>query len=377
MNKFFLFCSFIFCTQLNGQSLKGKIVDAETGEGLEAVHVFISGSSQGTYTDLDGSFALDDVPEGFFELVITHIGYENHFRNLNSDALNKELEIKLEPTVFILSDIEVTAKSTKKRKRYINTFRRAFLGESPNAKKCEILNPDVLLFHEENGKVIGQANDLVRIRNHALGYEISFLLSKFEAQGEAISYGGKPVFEEMEPETDAQMKLWEKNRQLAYEGSIYHFLQCLANYSLNECGFRIFYAILNSERAFEILRETSEEEIITEGINGEKILTIPQSLKVTYSKEVDETGTNPSRGGNPNTFGQVSGRNMATNRKVEEAAAVHGQISYIIPRRQRLRMDRTGRLTNNSLLIEYGYWSTERVSDLVPFEYFLKKQEEN
>lgn len=58
--KYFLLCAvllFIGSASAFAQAtLKGKIVDAETSEPLIGATISVSGASQGTVTDIDGSF---------------------------------------------------------------------------------------------------------------------------------------------------------------------------------------------------------------------------------------------------------------------------------------------------------------------------------
>src|SRR6186713_557244 len=55
------------------QTLKGKIVDAETGKGLSGATVSF-GSSSGTTTDADGNFSVDCSKTK--KMTITFVGYE-------------------------------------------------------------------------------------------------------------------------------------------------------------------------------------------------------------------------------------------------------------------------------------------------------------
>jgi hypothetical protein len=58
-------------------SIKGKVLDARTGEELIGVNVVIEGTKTGASTELDGFFEIKNVPPGQIVLVATYIGYQN------------------------------------------------------------------------------------------------------------------------------------------------------------------------------------------------------------------------------------------------------------------------------------------------------------
>ncbi len=67
---------FLFATTVTAQSgiLRGKVLDAKTGESLLGVSVFLPGTTIGTATDLDGAFSLS-VPAGTHRLTVSFISY--------------------------------------------------------------------------------------------------------------------------------------------------------------------------------------------------------------------------------------------------------------------------------------------------------------
>ena len=56
------------------RAVKGKVTDAESGEGLIGASVSVVGTTRGTSTDVDGNFALE-VPAGSTQLRIAYTGY--------------------------------------------------------------------------------------------------------------------------------------------------------------------------------------------------------------------------------------------------------------------------------------------------------------
>ncbi|RMG85855.1 MAG: TonB-dependent receptor, partial [Bacteroidetes bacterium] len=57
-------------------SIKGIVLDQETGDGLIGATVVLKGTSLGTTTDFDGSFEIAPVSDGTYTVVISFTGYE-------------------------------------------------------------------------------------------------------------------------------------------------------------------------------------------------------------------------------------------------------------------------------------------------------------
>ena len=56
--------------------IRGKIIDATTGEALIGANVFITGTTTGTISDFDGYFSLTDVPTGMVSVTASYVSYE-------------------------------------------------------------------------------------------------------------------------------------------------------------------------------------------------------------------------------------------------------------------------------------------------------------
>lgn len=106
---FFVTSSFTFAQNIN---VIGNVKDASSGSPLPGVNVIIKNSSKGVFTDFDGNFILNDVPENSV-LVFSYLGYiTKEFLVANSNQINIEL---LEDTET-LDEIVVIGYGTQKKR---------------------------------------------------------------------------------------------------------------------------------------------------------------------------------------------------------------------------------------------------------------------
>ena len=89
----------------------GRVLDAQTGEGLSSVTIEVVGTAIGTLSGVNGRFALTNVPAGRATLRVSSIGYAT--KSITDVDINAggviEQNIALTTEVVALSAIEVTA----------------------------------------------------------------------------------------------------------------------------------------------------------------------------------------------------------------------------------------------------------------------------
>jgi len=67
--------------------IRGKILDASTGEALIGANVFLTGTTMGTISDLDGHFTLPDVSPGKVSVTASYVSYETQvFEDVEVEA---------------------------------------------------------------------------------------------------------------------------------------------------------------------------------------------------------------------------------------------------------------------------------------------------
>lgn len=72
-------CSFILGTVSAGYGqttgkIAGSIIDAETGEPLVGVNVFLEGTLLGAGTDFEGDYYIINIPPGSYRLTASFVG---------------------------------------------------------------------------------------------------------------------------------------------------------------------------------------------------------------------------------------------------------------------------------------------------------------
>lgn len=97
-------------------SVRGKVVDKETGEAVEFVNIVVNpkGSSEmaaGVITDMEGAFRVEGLKYGSYVLTITSIGYESTTREFTLSAEHKSAHFKqiaISEDNQVLKEVQVT-----------------------------------------------------------------------------------------------------------------------------------------------------------------------------------------------------------------------------------------------------------------------------
>lgn len=92
-----------------GLSVSGKVIDKRTGESLPFTNVVIHGTRQGTYTNADGLFTLQDVPSDTSTLAFSYIGYGTEIVKLTPYANLHFMVVELQLYGRQLNELVVTA----------------------------------------------------------------------------------------------------------------------------------------------------------------------------------------------------------------------------------------------------------------------------
>jgi len=226
--------------------IQGSVTDSTTGDAIQLVNVYLSGTTFGASTSQSGSYCIENLPAGSYQLIFQHVGYEIKIKNiLVEDNQRYEITAQLQPKIYDFSEIQVSSAKDTEWKSQFDLFRKEFIGESENAENCKILNPEVLNFQlaQDSGEFIAFTDSIIRIRNNSLGYQIDIILVDFRYDGDFLtSYRIHPKFRILKARDESEQEQWIQNRKQTYQGSLKHFLSALARGRIMDENFSMFSA---------------------------------------------------------------------------------------------------------------------------------------
>ena len=353
-----------------GFMITGRAREFETGEEIPGVNVFLNGTSIGAVTNANGFYKFENVPFGSYELVFSHVSYRKSIFEVNvggtgSIVVNGDMKFRTEE----LSEIEVSSSRLVASENWEKTyaiFTKEFFGESFNARRCAILNPEVLQFYtSDGGKVLyAEASSPLRIRNEALGYMIIYELEYFENFEERLLYYGKVRFEQLPVTNQKQRKLWRKNRKSSYQGSLRHFLKSMVQGNLRRQGFRVY----RSETVIGLSEKDTErvntEEVLSRRSPVEWQLEFPNYLYIEYlkEKESDQYLFQMAKDLEEKVLLSTDNILFLTRKPDIQRSLVKLKESYV-------NIDANGHIKQPLRVTTIGYWSWERFADVLPIDY--------
>lgn len=224
-------------------SIIGQVTDKDTGESLPFCNVFINNTTIATTTDLDGNFLLSDVPEGDFELGFSFIGYQAIQKAVSvKSGVQLTINMALQSFEQELSDVEIKASRDRAWERDLRRFKNYFLGTDEFAAKCEILNPWVIDFPDDNSTNNFKAFAIqpIEIENHALGYKLTFDLKEFTRTPQFYLISGATRFIEMDNSDASVRQKWQQNRLDNYLRSPMNMFRAMIQGQHNQEGFYLY-----------------------------------------------------------------------------------------------------------------------------------------
>jgi hypothetical protein len=333
--------------------ISGRVTDAATREALPNVNVFLAGTSLGAATDREGRFVITNVPLAAHELVVSMVGYKRQAIPLRIfESRVHTVDVRLQPMAIETPPVEVVAKDPTEWREQLERFTREFFGETRNAERCRIVNPEVLNFQVKGNVFQVAAPVSILVENRALGYRIEFFLEEFQIEDYTLQYRAKTRFEELTPQDEEERLRWEEQRKKAYYGSPTHFLKALAQGRTKEEGFEV--SLVPSVRPLtrdDRSRVAVNPQSFVQGTEFElqKRLSFPNYLEIIYTRELAE----------PNFQ-----RMFNTPTPLAER-----QISWIGMNRLTALFTTEGHLLDTYALKVFGYWAFERIADLLPMDY--------
>ncbi len=331
------------------QIIKGIVLDKETRDIIAGAAVYFNGTFAGTLTDKNGNFRLDMSKNSSMPLSISALGY--YSVTLNGYSTTDSIIIQLVPKTFDLNEVVIRDKSlVRERKSNIRIFKEVFLGTTPNAGSCKILNENDITFNYKTDKDTLRAFALnpLKIENRALGYKITYFLDNFEydRKNKTFFFKGNLVFNEEMLTGETYKQSYEQQRINSYKGSKMHFFRELWADNLRDAGFTVLDPSGN---------KLDYKKIVVEQNDHRKYLSFMRYLSIVYNPEHRENNRNIYYYKNmPLTFNNMEEDNS----------------SKIVFLKNRVLFDSTGYFDGSGIRWE-GQMVTQRISDFLPYEFHL------
>ena len=346
LSNLLLCCLLGVVSELQAQPVRitGQVLDRETEEPLQGANVFLAASTYGASTDSLGHYSIVGIQPGVYTLVFSMLGFEvqkKEIRLFPGESLDR-MDAALQLTAYELEGVEVTGEMDKKWARRFKRFEELIIGSSERGKRTRLLNREVVdLDVDAAGRMTASSHVPLRIHNEALGYRIMYSMQDFimDPQARIMRYQGEPFFEEMEPTSEEESRMWEARRREAYLGSMGHLFSSIITGTTFEEQFQLYQG--------DAEEPVGSKELLVETENGEYKMAFKNPLKVIYTRR-------PNRA--DRKFSLVSQR-------------MHEEISFLYLHVPAVTINKDGYYTPSEALTATGSLGDRRLADLVPRDY--------
>lgn len=350
-----LFLSFSLFSFSQYIIITGNVTD-ESGKSLQGASVFAQNTTIGTATDASGNFKIW-LPAGGHDLVVSFTGYTNESIRVTASDNNRHLTFKMEPRAKEIADVSVIA-TNEVRNGWVKHgafFVEQFIGRTTNSRDCYIRNPEVLKFYNyrRTNRLKVVATEPLLVENRSLGYNIRYDLDSFthDFKTSTSLYTGSPLFEEMTAADPSDSIRWNAARRKAYTGSLLHFMRSVYRKELTKDGFEVQFVMRNSDKEYAVKLEDFYNSLrysVDDSTGIVKLDPYQKHVGVIFSKEKPEENYNLFNENEPEDF-QFSVLNFTPA--------------------QPLFIEQNGYFYEQSDASLDGYWTWERVADLLPYNY--------
>lgn len=381
--EFFLLSALFSLTASSQFTVRGMVLDSATREPLVSASVFCQNTTSGSYTDKQGEFSLS-LKSGGYDLIISYTGYQTQTIRVN-DAVKLEVLMRKEDKSMSEVVIKSSSEVADGWAKYGDFFIKNFIGATPNAGQCVLLNPEVLkfFFYKRSNKLKVLATDALQISNKALGYNMRYQLDSFVYYyGTDINlYRGYCLYSEMEG-GDSLRKAWAATRAKTYAGSKLHFMRSYYDSTIQADGWIIDMLEEKGGNKFSKVKDVydgnyynliaytrdsitySKDSTGIDSANNiiyrtdsviHQVLTGQVDVEIYYPRKVSITYT-PKRP-EPEYI-----------KKMGLPKGVPYQISYI-DIKDWIAITENGYYYEQKNLVNQGYWSWKNLADQLPYDY--------
>jgi hypothetical protein len=384
----------------NSFSITGTVRDQK--ESLPGAGVYLSGYKVSTVADSEGKFKISNLKPGSYDLLVQMVGYLPYSKSVIISDKSVQVELTLKESTTTLN--EVVIRADPNRAKYIKQFKEFFIGTSPNATQCKILNPQVLNIDYDVTKSLLtiKTSEFLIVENKALGYRLKYMLDNFEynSRTNIIYFSGHPFFEELKA-SGSKLQKYTSKRETAYYGSSQHFFRSLYAGNTTAEGFILnkMIKIPNPNRYPDSiihknlvrLKTPPKSTVISKGTMPRDSAMISFWLKQQdMPKYVDCLDRKEISPGNlVSTYNQnlklleCSGALAVSYTKEKESLAYSKtgfwvfrpldipdyEISVANLMQNSLRFYENGSVHDSRAMLFEGFWAYEKVADMVPMDY--------
>ncbi len=145
-------------------TVRGQLVDAETGEPLVGAAVMVEGTTQGSVTNVDGYFEQRVAPNA--TLLFKYVGYKDLTKDVPRRGASVDMGvIEMQPDAVLLKDVVITSSIAIARKTpvAVSSVSPVFIEEKLGTQEFpEILKATPGVYVTKDGGGFGDANTRVR-----------------------------------------------------------------------------------------------------------------------------------------------------------------------------------------------------------------------
>lgn len=345
---------------------------------------------------------INNLMEENFELVISYAGYSTVSLRINSNNINEFQTVKMHRRKQELKEVSILAPDKDGWEHWGRKFIEYFIGTSDMALECIIQNPEVLRFtYDKNTSQLSvYSNAPLTINNKALGYIITYQLEDFmlDFKNNVVRYMGYTGFKNTETNSQKRIRIWEKNRREAYDGSMTHFMRSLYSDSVFANGFIVHEKI-------RVYPEDSSFSTLYSPINqpkfarlNDKIFLIKTGPVTGLKKEpayVDLFDTTLFSFTKATTFDKVKKqktfyfenylsltyKNAFAKEDYKRQNGIPGSIKMMqtsdimLVTEDPIVIDANGMFYNPENLLTTGYWGWDKMAGSLPSDYVYEKKE--
>lgn len=341
-------------------AISGKVV--QSGQPVSLAQVFLSNTTFVTQTETDGSYRLENVPEGRYDLtVFSNYKTFSVVVVTSGEEVVKDISLIQPNTSY---SIGFSSNSATDRKTF-SLVKNFLLG---NASKSKLINPEVIQIKYSGDRPVIRATSKlpIEVLNEEFGYVIFLYLNELELSPthQSFNFKGASFFREIPATSNSQKRRLEKGREVAYYGSFNHFVRSLLNRNLESNLFSMYLMPLNGP-PYQI----SEATLLKE---KKDVIEMKADIRVIYHGQFKNRSYDRYNPGWLYASGRDNASNMARfgDQNFKDDNGSPSQVSYLHLKGGPIKLHPNGCIENiEQIKLEGDFTLVEPFSKTLPLNY--------